>query len=102
MSDTITSTLVFDLRVNTENMGSHWLAFETRLGILVFANTQLSAIDRLKNTITLVLNDLSKYGQAQVSNYLNNHDVHPKLVERAPWAFGDITTIEEPYFADVR
>ena len=102
MSDAITSTLVFDLCVHTEDTGSHWLAIETRLGILVFADTQLAAIDRLKNTITLVLNDLSQYGQGEVRSYLQSHNVHPTIVERAPWAFGVIKASEEPNFANVQ
>ena len=102
MGDSITSTLVFDLRVHTEDVGPYWLAFEAQLGILVFADTEVAAKDRLKDTITLVIDDLAQYGHGRIRNYLNRHDVHPTLVERAPWAFGDIIAAEEPHFSDVR
>ena len=92
---------VLDLRVHTQNLGGRWLAFETQTGILVFADTEEQAIDRLQDTVSLTLDSIAEDGWQYAAGYLADRIQSLQAVPELSWKVGNIIPTEKPELANV-
>ena len=101
MNTNKTLALSFDLYVRTADLGTHWVAGETRTGISAFGDTQTAAVERLKEGVHLLLESIGEDGQKFVELYLRKRDIRYTLVERMPWGFGNVIPVEESKLTSV-
>ena len=92
---------VFDLRVHTQNLGPRWFAFETQTGILVFADTEEQAVERLQDTVSLTLDSIAEDGWQYAAGYLADRIQSLKVVPKISWKVGSIIPTEKPELANV-
>ena len=72
------ATLQLQLRVGSRDIGPHWLAFEQRLGIAVFADSRDAAETRLRSAVDFTLGNIddgTSEGRQSLFNYLEKHGV---------------------------
>ena len=69
------------LKVYTSDIGPHWMAAELQTGLLVFAESEQAATNRLNETVDFVLDTIHRReGRARVFEYLKAHSVtHTRL-----------------------
>ena len=62
------------LRVGAEEIGPHWVAFEKRLGIMVFADSKDDAVARLQVAVDFAMGNIVDGNEANLcylESYLN-------------------------------
>ena len=72
------------LQVGTHDLGPHWMAFEPRLGLAVFHDTEEGAAQRLSEAVDFTFDGLTggtPEGLAVLQQYLENHGVQYTVVE---------------------
>ena len=66
------------LRVGTQDIGPHWVAFEKRLGIMVFADSKDAAVARLRMAVDFTMDNIIDGEPANLhylQSYLEKHGV---------------------------
>ena len=66
------------LQVGAEDIGPYWTAFETRLGIMVFADSKEDAVNRLRTAIDFTINSIIDGEESNLRHlqaYLKRYDV---------------------------
>ena len=79
-----TRIVKMDLQVGTHDLGPHWMAFEPRLGLAVFHQTEEGAVQRLSEAVDFTFDSISggtTEGQGVLQQYLDNHGVEYNVVE---------------------
>ena len=67
-----------DLRVGTQDLGPHWMAWEVNFGLMAFADDEEAAATRLIKVVDMTLSLFDDGTQAGLENllkYIENHKV---------------------------
>ncbi len=86
----------FDLHIATKQVSNdNWAAFEPRLGVLVFADTEEKAIRRVYASVDDILEGIKEFhGENYIRNYLERHNVEFTLVN-PQWMIGNVVESQE-------